>query len=348
MRLIAAGAGARAAWQEELAGDARAVTSQTPAWLDCLTSLGRHVDATRAYETPDGRRLVLPLARLRRLPTAVAPAASMPFGWGRGGLVSSGGAAAREDIAAVVADLGRARRLRLEVQPGPAASPEWDAVAPAGIHRTQRMTQVLDLEGGFAEVWDNHFASRVRRNTRKAERQGIEVTNDDAGRLVPVFDALYRASVTRWAERQNEPLALAQWRARRRDPKAKFAAVAERLGRDCRVWVAWRDGVPAAAIIVLTHAENSTYWRGAMDDAVARGTGANELLHRAAIEHACEAGGRQYDMGDSAPDSSLAHFKRGFGTVDHPHLALRFEGAALTAAEDAGRRAVKRVVGFRD
>ena len=114
------------------------------------------------------------------------------------------------------------------------------------------------------------------------------------------------------------------------------------------MWVASRGAEPAAAIIVLSHGEHSTYWRGAMDKELVAGTGANELLHRLAIEDACEAGRRFYHMGEAAPDSSLARFKRGLGAVAAEGVGYRFERLPLTATDRLVRGAVKRALRFRD
>jgi Acetyltransferase (GNAT) domain len=346
--LTAVGSAARPAWTRALASDPSALVSQTPAWLDCVCDVGRYADATRAYRTSDGRELVLPLARVRRLPDAAGVESSMPFGWSTGGLVSSGGRVLREDVAAVVADLEAQRRLRVAVRPSPSAYPVWEDAVPSGVVRTMHTSQALDLSGGFDEVWSRRFSSNVRRACRRAERLGLTVECDDAGRLIGAFDELYRRSIARWAGQQHEPERLAQWRGQRRDPRRKFSVVAERVGRGCRVWLARRSGEPAAAIIVLTHGEHSTYWRGAMDRELISGTGANELLHRLAIEDACASGRRWYHMGETAPGSSLARFKRGFGAVEQPHAGYRFERLPLTAMDAQLRRQVKRVLRFRD
>ena len=346
MRLVAVGTGARELWRAALSADPTAVVSQTPEWLDAMCEIGHHEDVTRAYEADHGRCVVLPLARRRTLNVPLPVESSLPVGWGAGGLVGSPPALAR-DLAGVVADLSSQRSLRTEVRPGVAASAAWDAAAPTAVVRRPMVSQVVDLSPGFGQVWDR-FRSRVRRNCRRAERLGLTVESDVTGRLAPAFEGLYRLSVERWARRQHEPLALTRWRARRREPPGKLAAVSRRLGPACRIWLASREGEPAAAIVVLSRGRHSVYWRGAMDDAVARGTGANELLHRLAIERACEEGRREYNMGTSRPASSLAHFKHGFGGVDRPHAAFRFERLALTAAEDAARMAVKRMLRFRD
>jgi Acetyltransferase (GNAT) domain len=347
MRLVAEGRAARSAWSRALSRDPEATVSQTPEWMDCVCASGRWEDITRAYTDDDGRELVLPLARWRRSPAALLVEASMPFGWGLGGLVCPDGRLSAADVAALAADLARRRPVRTVLRPGPAMEKPWAEGMPPQARRTPHMWQSVRLAQGFAEV-SGRFSGGARRNMRKAERGPLTVEWESGPRLVPAFDRLYRLSVSRWAERQHEPQALARWRAGRRDPRTKFELVAERLGDGCRIGVAWRSGEPAAAIIVLTHGEHSTYWRGAMDRELAARTGANELLHGMAIEQACEAGRRWYHMGDSAPSSPLADFKRRLGAEEQHYTGYRLERWPLTAAEERMRRAVKRAIAFRD
>jgi hypothetical protein len=348
MELTGVGAAARAAWRQVLPSDPSALVSQTPEWMDCVCASGHYEDATRAYGSADGHQVVLPLAGRRNLPAAASVASSMPFGWGTGGLICPGGRVSSQEVAAVVADLSTQRALLVGVRPSPAAESAWATAVPEDVVRIRHMTQSVDLSGGFDDVWNHGFASTVRSHCRKAERRGVTAERDDTGRLMEVFDALYRRSVVRWARQQHEPLWLAQWRARRRDPRCKFEIVAERLGPACRVWVAWRAGEPIAAIVVLTQGEHSTVWRGAMDREAAKGTGANELLHRLAIEEACQSGHRFFHLGESAPSSALARNKRGFGAKEAQCTNYRFERIPLTAADRLLRRQVKRVIGFRD
>jgi hypothetical protein len=348
LRLTATGAAARGAWERALARDPRAMVSNTPAWLDCVCACGPYEDATRVYTDGNGRELVLPLARLRGT-GAVAPVeSSMPFGWSSGGLIAGGAPPSPAEVSAVAADLSTRRALRVAVRPAPDAGAEWAAAVNGSATRMPYTTYTLDLSGGWDHVWQKSLRSSTRGRVRRAERAGITVERDDSGRLVEVFDMLYRRSVERWAQQQHEPVALARLRARRRDPRRKFEEVARRLGSGCVVWVASREGEPCAAIIVLTHAEHSTYWRGAMDKELVAGTGANELLHQLAIQEACEAGRRFYHMGETAPDSSLARFKRGFGAVPAEGTAYRFERLPLTETDRLVRRAVKRALRFRD
>jgi hypothetical protein len=259
---------------------------------------------------------------------------SLPVGWGTGGLVSSEGMVSSEDVAGVVADIRRRAGLRTTIRPGPADHAAWEAAVPASVVRTRHMVQTVDLAGGFDDVWHERFSSAARRACAKAERSNLRVEAAEGRQLIPVFDMLYRLSVARWARQQRRSVRVAQLEARYREPRRKFEAVADRLGPGCRVWVAWRGGHPAASIVVLSHGDHASYWRGAMDPEVEAGTRANQLLHRLAIEHACSLGQRFYHMGESRADSSLARFKRGFGAQDHYYAAYRFERLPLTLATD--------------
>jgi hypothetical protein len=342
VKLVGVGADAREAWRRVLPADPNAVISQTPEWLDCICAASHHEDATRAYEASDGRSFVLPLVRTRALPAPASVESSMPWGWGTGGVVCADGVLSAQDVAAIAADLSRSPALRVAVRPGPAFEQAWTTGVPEAVARNRHMVQTVDVAGGFEHVW-TRFSGSVRRACAKAERSNLDVEWDDKGRLVDVFDSLYRKSVARWAAKQLGGVRVAQWRARLREPRRKYETVAERIGPACRVWVAWRSGEPAAAIIVLAHGDHSTYWRGAMDRDVEAGTRANDLLHRLAIEDACRAGRRYYHMGESAPSSPLARFKRGFGATEHHYTSYRFERLPLTAAGRYVRRQAGRI-----
>jgi hypothetical protein len=336
----------RAVWNDLLVADPAAQIFQSPEWFDTVLAVHGGVDASRHYELPGGRQLVLPLVAKTRGPLSTE--ASLPSGWGPGGVLAGAGGVTAGDVSTVLADLTRRRLLRISLRPPGRDDSAYEAVVPAGVARTSHRDQSLDLAGGFDEVWTSRFSGKARRAVRKAEASALEVERDDTGRLVPEFYGLYQASLVRWAAQQHEPLALARLRASRRDPLKKFVAVADRLGSALRVYVARRDGTPAAAIVVLTYGRTATYWRGAMDKDLAGPSRANDLLHRLAIEDACERGCLTYEMGDSGASTSLARFKESFGAVSRDYRGYRLERVPLTAWDAAARRTVKRIIGFRD
>lgn len=336
----------RDVWRDLLKADPEALVSQAPEWIDCLCAIGGFEDASRLYETPRGRQMVLPMVRRRGLSVALTTWASFPNSWGMGGLVATGPITA-EDVAAVFADLANQPVLRTTLRPNPRAGDTWAEAKPPGVIAIPRLAHVLDLEGGFDRIWTTRFDSMTRRNVRKAEKSGLVVECDTTGKLVPVFYELFRKSIDRWAHQQHEPILLARWRGGRRDPLEKFQILAERLGEACRIWVAWSHGQPAATILVLQGA-NANYTRGAMDKDLAGPIRANDLLQKLAIEDACRAGCRYYHMGESGSSDSLARFKSGFGAVAYPYAEYRLERLPITRVDDLMHRLVKRLIGFKN
>lgn len=336
----------RDVWRELIKADGDALVFQTPEWLDSICANGGYKDASRLYELPGGRRLIMPMVRRRGLPAILATQASLPSSWGMGGLLAEG-PLHPEDVRAVFEDLTRSLVLRTTIRPNPLHDVAWSAAALPGMIRKPRMAHVLDLEGGFDEVWSNRFKGTARTAVRKAEKSGLVVECDTTGRLVPVFYDLLHQSVDRWAEQQNEPRALAHLRAQQRDPQRKFEILAKTLGEACRIWVAWVNGEPAATILVLQD-KNVNYTRGAMNKDLAGPTQANYLLHRLAIEEACNAGCRYYHMGESGTSDSLSHFKSRFGAEEFHYSQYIIERLPLTRLDTGLRTIVKRLINFKD
>ncbi|MGH2874619.1 MAG: GNAT family N-acetyltransferase [Solirubrobacteraceae bacterium] len=329
-------------WHEVLASDPDALLSQTPEWIAALCRDGIHEDASRLYELPGGRRVVLPMVRRRGLPPALTVEASLPPAWGIGGIVAPGGARPA-DVAAVFRELSGRCTLQTSLTPNPLQAQAWAAARPPRTVTVPRLAHVLSLEDGFDRVWSSRFTGSARTAVRKAQRSGLTIERSTDGGLVPVFLDLYQRSLRRWAHRQHEPLALARFRARVRDPADKLRAMAS-LGE---IWVAFKDGMPAAAILVL-QAAAAHYTRGAMDERIAGPTRANYLLHSLAIEAACISGCRHYHMGETGGSKSLAQFKTRFGARAYPYAAYHLERLPLTTANRRLRSAVKRTIGFKD
>jgi hypothetical protein len=337
----------REAWWSLADQDAGTYVTQTPAWLDCICATGPYQDASRLYEFQDGTRLLLPLVRRKQRPGWLDTEESWPADWGVGGPVSQGDVSLAK-ARAVFDDLARRPVLQVGVRFRPKDADIWASAAPPGFQREPHMTQVLDLDGGFGTLWERRFHTRVRRDIRRAERSQVEVEADRTGRLVPLFGRLYEQSIVRWAGQQHEPLALARWRRRRAFPLRRLEAVATRLGASCTIWTAWCAGEPAAAIVVLRHGHYAKLWRGAMNRELAHPVRAVPLLYKHAIDDACATGCRWFDMGESAPGSSLAHFKGGFGSASCTSPRYFRERLPVSVADRWLRTAVKRVIRFQD
>ncbi|OIJ67789.1 GNAT family N-acetyltransferase [Streptomyces mangrovisoli] len=337
----------RETWQRLADGNDGTLITQTPAWSDCVCATDPLEDVSRLYEFGDGCAVVVPLARRRGWPARLIAHDSWPSEWGIGAPVTAGTPGPGQ-VRAVFGDLARLRANRVSVRFGPGVAPVWLSAAPSCFTALPHTTYVLDLDGGFGEVWQRRFKGPVRTAVRKGEKAGVDVEVDRTGRLVPDFYALYQHSVARWAQQQHEPLALARWRRRRIDPLRKFQTVAETLADSCAVWLASYQGRPAAAIMVLRHGPHAKYWRAGMVKELAHPSRATTLLHKLAIEDACAAGCRFYHMGDSPPDSSVSVFKERLGARGLPSFGYRREVLPLTAVDRMGRTAAKRLIGFKD
>lgn len=337
----------REVWQELLLSDREAIPYQMPAWLDAICATGGYQDASRLYETASGQQLLLPMVRRSGLPTILTTEASLPSSWGMGGVLARKPIQA-EELAALFADLASLPVLRTTIRPNPRLGEIWAAAAPQGAVAIPGLAHVLDLEGGFEKVWMKRFKKNTRRRIRKAERHSqLVVECDTTGKLVPVFYDLLECSFKRWARQQNEPLWLTRWRGQQRDPLRKFELIADLMGDACRIWVAWIDGQPAAASLVLQYG-NVNDSRNAMDKELVGVSGANDLLLKLSIEDACQAGCRYYHLGESGSSKGLAHFKERFGALPYPYAKYHLERIPITSFDASLRGFVKRLIGFKD
>jgi CelD/BcsL family acetyltransferase involved in cellulose biosynthesis len=337
----------REAWRRALAADPNAVVTQAPEWLDCLCATRGYVDASRLYELPDGRTIVLPLAAKVRGGVRIAEE-SWPYGWGYGGALVTGGPLTGSDARLVLADLARRPVPLAGIVPMPLTAYAWEAAtAPRRIQRVSYLTQVIDLNGGFDTVWSRRFRRQARSGVRRAERCALEVRRDHGGPGVEIFAGLYARSVDRWARQRGQPLWLARRLARRRDRAGQVAAVAAALGEGCVIWSAHLGGEPVAVNVVLQFGRHGLGWLAAMDAELARESRAGYLLQSLAIEDACRTGARYFHMGESDPGSTVQHYKAHFGARPIGYHAVRFEWLPVSRARRGLRAAAQRAARWR-
>lgn len=336
----------RREWREICDQDPHSLVAQTPEWIDSLTSSTSWQDASRLYRLSNGRKLVMPMVKRFGFLPALTVMESPPNGWGMGGVLAPGGVTAR-DIAVVMNDLANQPFLYTSIRPNPLTDGAWAAGVPEGTIKIPRHAHVLDLEGGFQKVWEKRFKSNARQNVRHAERAGVTVECDTTGRLVPAYYEMFLQSIERWAAQQNEPLFLAKWRNTTRDPLHKFQTLPQQIGDSFRLWMAFLDGQPVAGILVL-RGVNASYTKGAMNKELAGPVRANDLLHKMAIEDACNAGCHYYHMGESTPGGSLTRFKEHFGAQPQPYAEYRLERLPVTQVNTTSRQFVKKLIGFKD
>jgi hypothetical protein len=333
----------RAAWREILAADPTATVCQTPEWLDAICRSSPYRDASRLYECSDGRWFVLPLARRSFTPDALAVQASPPAYWSTGGLVAAGGVRAA-DVTAVWDDVLTDPVAGTRIRPYYLAAPVWAAATPRSVRAVDQEVHVLDLAGGFDEVWSKRFAAATRRAVRKAEASRLDVVCDTSGGQMRTLHEIYQRWLRQRAQDSGIPAALVVRRNAMRDSLAKYEAVGAALGANCRVWIARLDGVPVAALVVLVHGEHALYWRGYSERDLSNPVRANNLLQRLAIEDACASGCRFYNMGESGGVDSLVDFKERHGARPESFRQYDYERLPYSRFADV-RSALERRVG---
>lgn len=337
----------RDAWRSALSADPTALPSQTPEWTDWLCRTRGFSDASRLYQFPDGRRLLLPLVA-RTVAGVRVTEDSLPGGLGYGGPLAPGGLPSAGERGAVLADLSQRGAVRTSLMSAPRAAAMWEEAAPAEAIKVSYLAHVLDLEGGFDHVWSKRFRSGVRRDVRLAEKQGLEVRTGLDSDVVGVFAELNGRSVDRWAHQRGQPLWLARLVERRRNRVDQLATALTVLGPMVQGWTAHLHGEPVAVNVVVRVGHQAHGWMNAMDRDLSRRTQAGALLQSLAIEDACRSGARWFQFGESDPGSGVGAFKERFGAAPVSYSALRFERLPVTATERRARALLDRAVAARN
>lgn len=335
-----------AAWAACVDDDPRAFPEQDPQWVAAACAQRRYDNVSRLYELSDGRRFVVPMIARRGLPNATRTLWSFPNAWGFGGPVGADLDAAA--VSAIVADLRSVGALRVALRVDPLQRGAWQHLDDApGVVTVPRTTHVITNLPDSIESLRQALPAKARSQLRRADKMGVEVRAGTGGDLLHHHYRLFLLSVERWAAQQREPQRLAVARAQRRDPLTKLEAIGRHLGDRFVTIVAFVDGQPAASVILLLGA-TARYTRNAIDIDLVRPTRANEAAQWHSLVTAVEFGARHYNLGESGTNANLASFKERFGAVALSSFEYRFERLPLTAADRTARRAVKRLIGFRD
>jgi hypothetical protein len=325
----------RAEWVKVLADDPNATVYQTPTWLEAALRASGGVDVSRLYRLSDGRQLVLPMLRRTRLPGLWFDDAYP--GLGSGGLLASEGLRS-SDVQLVLTDTLDSPAASTRIKANHDTTDTWEAGLIKGVNHFFRRVEILDLRGGYSEVWEQRFRSSARRAIRKAERAEVEVEKDTSSQAVRTFYDLYLTWTDQRAEESGVPKWLARSAARRREPLKRFEAIATMTGDMCRIWVARYRDEPIASIITLVFGRHAVYWRGCSNKALAGPLRANNLLQHFAIEDACLAGCQYYSFGESGGVTSLIHFKETFGATPRRAIEVRLERPWIAQVENANHR----------
>jgi hypothetical protein len=333
-------------WDRIVAEDPSAMADHARDWFVALLSRGPWRDASRRYVFDDGSEVLLPLARRGGTSGRSTIAAGPPASWGFGGPVGRR-ASEHTVVHSVMADLASLKWLSIRLRGRPETGRLLADVAPPEAIVIPRRAHLLDLDGDLDEVF-----ARMRKSTRRMVRRmqdsGSFVVTEGTGTAhLDVLDELRSRSIERWASAQGEPMRLARWRERRWHQAEIMRLIGTELRGGLRTWVASIDGRPAA-VNVMASGPTAHIMRSAIDRRLVGSSGIMQYLDWLAIERAKADGSHTVNLGESGTSSSLARYKEGLGARPADYTELRLERYPVTAADTAIRRAVKRVVGFRD
>jgi hypothetical protein len=179
----------------------------------------------------------------------------------------------------------------------------------AGWETSELSTHVVDISGGFDQVWRERFDKPRRRRARRAEENGVSVRRGTGSEDVARFMEVYR-------ER------LSDWKTGRGHPESLFFALAEGGGDHVRLYVAEHQGAVIGGHFNFYYKDGVIAWYG-MTSTRAGDTQAGTLLYTVCMREACEAGYRTYNLGASLGKHSLVEYKESLGGAPHPYRMLR-------------------------
>jgi CelD/BcsL family acetyltransferase involved in cellulose biosynthesis len=221
-----------------------------------------------------------------------------------------------------------------------AAAADADGVRRVEVHaaldgldqHTVATMHVLDLSPGV-EALRRGFAAAVRRNIRRAEREGLVVRR--AAGEEDVTGAFYRLHVmTR--RRLGVPV----------QPRRFFTLLWRRVLQPGggTLLLAYAGDTAVAGAVFLEAGRTVVYKYGA-SDAAAWHLRPNNLLFAEAISHSAQDGFAHFDFGRSdLQDSGLRAFKAGWGGVEQPLVYSAIGGGGRLSGHGGAERALGAVI----
>ena len=175
----------------------------------------------------------------------------------------------------------------------------------------------LDLDPDLATLFQNCHKSSTQRKIRRAEREGLTYAE---GSSVALLDQFYRLFVVT-RKRHNLPPPPRHW----------FANLVDSFAGALKIRVAYRQGIPIAAMITLRHKDTLVYKYGC-SDARFHNMGSMHLLYWKAIQDAKACGLRRFDLGRTDADQQgLITFKSRWGATQSVVTYSRYSLSAQAA-----------------
>jgi len=248
----------------------------------------------------------LPFFESRKGP--IAAVWSLPFGT-YGGPVSRGDDEVRRSLSEAYAGLKKTSGIH-EV----GLVDFSNRVETVAFDVEETSTHIVDLAGGFDKIWEGVFEKSKRRQTRKAMKEGLAVSETRSAGDVSKYYDIYTGRVDEWHERF-------------RYPGRFFADLVAGGAGNVRLFLARRGDDLLGGHLNFYFKDSVVAWNGVVRD-TADGTQASTLLYAECMRHACENGYRAYNLGSSLGKRSLVDYKESLGGVAYRYRTLRWRSAA--------------------
>jgi len=258
-------------------------------------------------------RGVLPLVSFRSWPGERGRLISLPYLDGAG--ILAGNADARNALLEHALELVKTQRFDgLDLRSSSTPTPPMPT-PPDGRDELDRVNLVLSLEKDPEAQW-KALRAKVRNQTRKAEREGLELVDGETTELLAGF---YKPFCVNMRD-LGSPV----------HSQAFFRCAANHFGIRLRFIVSRNGDRPVGGLVAIRYGNRvSVPWASTLRSERKRCP--NNQIYWEAIKWAVETGATEFDFGRSPRDGGTYRFKKGWGAVEEPLDWRRFgeDGSAV-------------------
>jgi CelD/BcsL family acetyltransferase involved in cellulose biosynthesis len=269
----------------------------SPVWIDALRRVFPSM-SFRCLVAEEGNQPVgyLPFFYIHKGPVKIIW--SMPFGT-YGGPVTLDSQSVRRTLLGKLAETGRGFWT---YETG--CVDRWNRPAGDPFKTMERTTHILDLEPGFESIWSNQFDKSKRKQTRRAEREGVTIVESTGETEAKQFYRIYARRIGEAGGKLHYPEAL-------------FVELAGRGGDFTRLFLAYLGGELLGGQLNFYYGPEVIAWYG-ITTIESRERHAGTALYTHIIRHACDHGYQRLNLGGSIGKVSVMDYKSSFGA--EPHL----------------------------
>ena len=202
-----------------------------------------------------------------------------------------------------------------------------DGYVPSYFASEEARTHLLLLTADFNDIWENRFDKSKRRQTRKAQREGIEVTEARTSEDIAEHYRIYAAKSREWRQSVVYPHEL-------------FTELFDRGGDRVRLFLARSGDKVVGGHLNFYYKDTVVAWNG-VTTGDSRGMQASTMLYATCIRDACERGYKHYNLGASLGKTSLMEYKESLGGVPYIYRVARWRSTPVRVAAGL-RRLIRR------